>query len=369
MIIGLAVTREGIPVRVWCWPGNTSDVTVLPEVRDGMRDWKLGRVVTVVDRGFSSNANLDYLRRGGGHWIAGERMRDHAGDAAQALSRQGRFTVVNEHLHVKEAKLDSTPGVRWIICLNTAEAVKDKTTRDEAVTRLEIELARISEARAKASAALKTTSSVKTRSRLEAELAGHTRTECALRDHVTLGRWLRQTPTGRLVIDRARIAAEAKLDGKYLLSTSDPHLTPAQVALGYKNLLEAERGFRDMKSTLMLRPVFHRLEPRIRAHVLICWLALLLVRVAENNTDTTWDRISRRDGPPRRGHPHRARRDRRPGHRTHRPPTRLSWGLQRARATPDHRPNPTLTCDDAPTRALRRRGHTTPSARTPENPH
>ena len=292
VIIGLAVTREGIPVRVWCWPGNTSDVTVLPEVRDGMRDWKLGRVVTVVDRGFSSNANLDYLRRGGGHWIAGERMRDHAGDAAQALSRQGRFTVVNEHLHVKEAKLDSTPGVRWIICLNTAEAVKDKTTRDEAVTRLEIELARISDARAKASAALKTTSSAKTRSRLEAELAGHTRTECALRDHVTLGRWLRQTSSGRLVLDRARIAAEAKLDGKYLLSTSDPHLTPAQVALGYKNLLEAERGFRDMKSTLMLRPVFHRLEPRIRAHVLICWLALLLVRVAENNTGTTWDRIS-----------------------------------------------------------------------------
>ena len=263
---------------------------MLPEVRDGMRDWKLGRVVTVVDRGFSSNANLDYLRQGGGHWIAGERMRDHAGDAAQALSRQGRFTVVNDHLHVKEANLDSTPGVRWIICLNTAEAVKDKTTRDEAVTRLEAELARVSDARAKASAALKSTSSVKARSRLEAELAGHTRTECALRDHVTLGRWLRQTSSGRLVIDRARIAAETKLDGKYLLSTSDPHLTPAQVALGYKNLLEAERGFRDMKSTLMLRPVFHRLEPRIRAHVLICWLALLLVRVAETNT--TWDRIS-----------------------------------------------------------------------------
>ncbi len=293
VIIGLAVTREGIPVRVWCWPGNTSDVTVLPEVRDGMRDWKLGRVVTVVDRGFSSNANLDYLRRGGGHWIAGERMRDHAGDAAKALSRQGRFTVVNAHLHVKEAKLDSTPGIRWIICLNTAEAAKDKTTRDDAVTRLEAELARIAEARAKASAALKTATTSKAKKRLEAELAGHTKAECALRDHVTLGRWLRQTPSGRLVIDRARIAAEAKLDGKYLLSTSDPHLTPAQVALGYKNLLEAERGFRDMKSTLLLRPVFHRLEPRIRAHVLICWLALLLVRVAENHTDTTWDRISR----------------------------------------------------------------------------
>ena len=97
-------------MRVWSWPGNTSDTSVLPEVRDGMRDWKLGRVVTVVDRGFSSNANLDYLRKGGGQWIAGERMRDKAGDAAEALSRQGRFTVAGDHLHVKEAKIGTTPA-------------------------------------------------------------------------------------------------------------------------------------------------------------------------------------------------------------------------------------------------------------------
>ena len=64
-------------------------------------------------------------------------------------------------------------------------------------------------------------------------------------------------------------------------------MTPAEIALGYKNLLDAERGFRDMKSTLMLRPVFHRLETRIRAHILICWLALLLVRVAEQATGDT----------------------------------------------------------------------------------
>jgi transposase len=293
IVIGLAVTPEGIPVRVWCWPGNTTDTTVLPQVRDAMRDWKLGRVITVVDRGFSSNANLDYLRKGGGHWIAGERMRDHAGDAAQALSRQGRYTTVNEHLQVKEAKLDSTPGVRWIVCHNTAEAAKDKATRDTAIERLEAELATIATARDKATAALKTAATAKARTRLTAELAGHTRAECALRDHPTLGRWLRQTPSGRLVIDRAKVTAEAKLDGKYLLSTSDPHLTPTQVAQGYKNLLEAERGFRDLKSTLELRPVFHRLEHRIRAHVLICWLALLLIRVAENNTSQTWARVSR----------------------------------------------------------------------------
>ena len=89
------------------------------------------------------------------------------------------------------------------------------------------------------------------------------RAECALRDHPTRGRWLRQLASGRLTLDRSKIAAEQRLDGKYLLSTSDPDLTAEDVALGYKNLLEAERGFRDLKSTLELGPVFHRIEPRI----------------------------------------------------------------------------------------------------------
>ena len=86
------------------------------------------------------------------------------------------------------------------------------------------------------------------------------------------------------------------MDGKYLLSTSDPDLSAEDVALGYKNLLEAERGFRDLKSTIELRPVFHRIEPRIRAHVLLCWLALLLIRVAERRTGQIWRTIARELG-------------------------------------------------------------------------
>ena len=115
-------------------------------------------------------------------------------------------------------------------------------------------------------------------------------------EHTALGRRLRQTPSGRLVIDKAEITAEARLDGKYLLSNSDPDLSAEDVALGYKNLLEAERGFRDLKSTIELRPVFHRLEPRIRAHVLLCWLALLLIRVAERRTGQTWRQLNRELG-------------------------------------------------------------------------
>jgi hypothetical protein len=95
-------------------------------------------------------------------------------------------------------------------------------------------------------------------------------------------------PTGKLRIDRAAIAAEAKLDGKFLLRTSDESLDAEDIALGYKALYEAERGWRDMKSTIDMRPVYHRREDRIESHVQLCWLALLLLRVAETETRDTW---------------------------------------------------------------------------------
>lgn len=84
IVIGMAVTRERIPVRAWCWPGNTSDSALIRQVKDDMRDWSLGRVVWVSDRGFSSAENRRYLQRGAGHYIIG-------GEAAQRLTRgQGR---------------------------------------------------------------------------------------------------------------------------------------------------------------------------------------------------------------------------------------------------------------------------------------
>src|SRR5215207_6278256 len=286
IVIGLAVTRTGIPVRVWCWPGNTQDQTLLAEVKDDLRAWKLGRVITVVDRGFSSADNLAYLRRAGGHYIAGMRMRDGNPLVEAALARQGRYQQIRDNLRVKEVRLDATDQ-RWVICLNPDQATRDQAKRDEAIGRIQAELDRIRAQRDR-----DRTRQLADKARRKTE-AAHVRAECALRDHPTLGRWLRQQPNGRLVIDRAKVKAEARLDGKYLLATSDPDLSAEDVALGYKNLLEAERGFRDLKSQLLLRPVFHRLEHRIRAHVLLCWLALLLTRVAERSSEQTWRRISR----------------------------------------------------------------------------
>lgn len=288
IVIGLAVTREGIPVRVWVWPGNTNDMSVITEVKDDLRGWRLGRVVTVVDRGFSSDENLRYLTRAGGHWIAGQRMRDGSPDAQAALARQGRYQTVRDNLRVKEVRVgEGDAAKRFIICHNPAEADRERAQRDDTIARLEVELERIERQRAKTKKAKKAAKKA-----IPAKAATHNRAECALIDHPALGRYLRQTPTGRLRIDRAKIAAEAKLDGKLLLSTSDPDLSAEDVALGYKNLLEAERGFRDLKTTIELRPIFHRLEHRIRAHVLLSWLALLLIRVAERHTDQTWRRIA-----------------------------------------------------------------------------
>ena len=176
---------------------------------------------------------------------------------------------------------------RFIICHNPAEADRERSQREDTIARLEAELERIERQRTKKDAKAKTAKTT-----ISAKAATHNRAECALIDHPALGRYLRQTPTGRLRIDRAKIAAEAKLDGKFLLSTSDPDLSAEDVALGYKNLLEAERGFRDLKTTIELRPIFHRLEHRIRAHVLLSWLALLLIRVAERQTNHTWRRIA-----------------------------------------------------------------------------
>jgi len=102
-----------------------------------------------------------------------------------------------------------------------------------------------------------------------------------------LNRYLRVTPGGLLRIDAAAIKAEENL-GKYLLRCSDPKLPAEDIALGYKQLLEAERGWRDLKQVIDLRPACHRKAERIRAHVILCWLALLLIRIAETTTGVTW---------------------------------------------------------------------------------
>jgi hypothetical protein len=270
VVIGLAVTREGIPVRAWCWPGNTADTALIRQVKTDMRDWSLGRVIWVADRGFTSRENRKFLQSGGGAYIIGEKLRSGSAEAKAALSRQGRYKTVTGNLQVKEVRLPDT-GDRFIICFNPGQAARDAAVRGKMITALEETIA----------------GSDKLTVTKRAELRGKVSMMPGL------NRFLRVTPGGLLRADRARAAAEENLDGKYLLRSADPHMTAEDIAAGYKQLLEVERGWRDMKSVLDLRPVYHRLEERIRAHVLLCWLALLLVRVAENQAGQTWAAMRR----------------------------------------------------------------------------
>ncbi|MCO7128411.1 IS1634 family transposase, partial [Sporolactobacillus shoreicorticis] len=91
VVIGMAVTKEGLPIRCWVWPGNTADKTVVEEAKKDLVGWKLSRVISVMDRGFSTEDNLITLQRAGGHYIVGEPMRSGKKIVDDAMARKGRY--------------------------------------------------------------------------------------------------------------------------------------------------------------------------------------------------------------------------------------------------------------------------------------
>ncbi|MHB0981696.1 MAG: IS1634 family transposase [Thermoleophilia bacterium] len=267
VVIGMAVTREGIPVRCWTFPGNSSDKLIMRTIRDDLAGWRLNRVVWVADSGFNSSANRAYLQKGGGHYVLAERLRRGSAEARAALARAGRYRRVADNLEVKEVRLgDGALAQRFVICYNPEAAERDRQVRSNLVAYLESQIAG---------------SDAWPQVRRD-ELVG------ALRTRPALYRLLRRTKDGRLRLDRAAVAREERLDGKWLLRTSDETLSAADLAVAYRQLYQVERGWRDLKGALRLRPVFHFREDRIRAHVQLCWLALLLIRVVENATGESW---------------------------------------------------------------------------------
>src|SRR6266511_920040 len=231
VVIGMAVTRTGIPVRVWCWPGNTIDSVLIRQVKDDLRDWTLARVIWVADRGFASADNRRYLRRGDHHYIIGEKLRSGSHHAKAALSRQGRYQDVAANLRVKEVRI--ADDERFVVCYNPEAADRDAAVRARMLAQLQELIA--------GSDQLSPTK--------RAELRGVISTKPGLH------RYLRTTPGGLLRVDK--------------------------------------RGWRDLKQVIDLRPVYHRKEQRIRAHVILCWLALLLVRVIETTCGSPWPALRR----------------------------------------------------------------------------
>lgn len=267
VVIGLAVTKGGIPVRCWVLPGNTQDVTTVEKVKKDLSGWKLSRCVWVMDRGMNSEQNRAILQQAGGHYILGEKLRDNQAVHEEALRYRGPFHKVRENLKVKEVIVgQGERRRRFVLVHNPEQAKKDRVKREQLLQKIE-----------------------KTLLALRGPKKDYQKAVRRILSHRKIGPYLRQLKSGKLKIDRARVRAEQSLDGKYLLSTSDDSLSPEDVALGYKQLLEVERAFRTLKTTLDLRPLYHRKDERIEAHVFLCFLALLLVRIAERHTGQTWD--------------------------------------------------------------------------------
>ena len=192
VVIAMAVTRDGVPVRCWTFPGNTADTQVIRTVKDDLGGWGLRRLVWVADRGFASAANRAYLTRGGGHYIHAEKLRHTNTEAVAALARPGRYRTVADNLRVKEVAVapggdgdgdDGARTQRFVICHNPEQGERDQQVRANLIAHLKQLI----------------DGSDDWTARRRDELVGSLRAKPGLR------RYLRRTPTGQLRVDHAAI--------------------------------------------------------------------------------------------------------------------------------------------------------------------
>jgi hypothetical protein len=271
VIIALAVTRDGMPVRSWVLPGDTADVTTVARIKDDLHAWRLGRCVFVGDAGMYSAENLAALSRGLGRYILAVPMRKVKEIEAEVLTRPGRYRPVAGNLQVKEVVVgEGERRRRYVLCLNPEEAERQRLHREQVLVELGAEL-----------------------SLLREREADHPKAACTLLASRRYGRYLDTDYLGRPRLDAAKVKAAEKFDGKFVVITNDDTLSAEDVALGYKGAWIIESCFRRMKQTgLEVRPMFHWTPRRIEAHVKLCVLALQMQRAAEIRCALPWARIA-----------------------------------------------------------------------------
>jgi transposase len=269
VVVALAVTRQGIPVRSWVLPGNSTDVSTVETVRADLRGWNLGRAMFVADSGMNSQNNRNQLAKACGKYLLACRMASVAQIQREVLSKPGRYTILKDNLHAKEVIVgDGERRTRYILCYNPKEAERQQKHRQATVALLEEQLAAHADKSATAQWAI--------------ELLASRRFK----------RYLRVTEANQIRIDRAAIREAAQYDGKWVLETNDDTISLEDAACGYKGLMVIERCFRCLKRTqIKMTPMYHWASRRIEAHVKICVLALLIERVAELSCEKPWARI------------------------------------------------------------------------------
>ncbi len=250
MIVGVVLDDNGMPLCCEMWPGNTTDVkTLLPVVERIRKRFSVYRFCVVADRGMVSKDTLEVLEDPENKipYILGTRMRKVKEISEEVLSRAGRFKEVHppgksskdpSPLQIKEVKIGEN---RYIVCLNPRQAEKDKADREAILKSLKEQLKR----------GPKSLIGNK----------GYQRYLKIERDSVS--------------IDMQKVKEEARFDGKWVLKTNT-NFPAEKVALKYKELWQVEHAFRDMKSVLDTRPIYHQRDDTIRGHVFCSFLSLVL---------------------------------------------------------------------------------------------
>jgi transposase len=270
VVVALAVTRDGLPVRSWVLPGNTTDVTTVKEVKKDLRGWNLSRAMFVADAGMNSEDNRSELARACGKYILACRMSSVSEIKKKVLTRRGPYTEIKDNLHCKEVVVgDGERRKRYILCHNPSEAERTRKHREIVVE----ELKQILDSHPKKNAT-----------------AGWA---AKLRASKRYGKYLSVSKNDTIRIDKTKIREAKKYDGKWVIETNDDTITMADAAFGYRSLMVIERCFRSLKKTqIQMTPMFHWLPHRIVSHVKICVLALLIERYAELQCKTSWHHIS-----------------------------------------------------------------------------
>ncbi len=268
MVVGVIIDDHGRPICCEMWPGSTADVkTLIPLAERLKKRFHIGRFCIVADRGMFSASTVKDLNKKNLLYILGTRMRKVNRIKHDILGRGGRFREVYPEkissrapapLKVKEVWQD---GKRYIICLNPKQARKDSAAREAIIEALKEKITRAPKS-----------------------MIGNK----GYRRYLKISR-------NSVSIDTARIKEEARYDGKWVLETNSD-LSSEEVALSYKELWQVEHVFRDMKSVLETRPVFHQRDDTIRGHVFCSFLALmlrkeLLRRLEEAGHDLEWSDI------------------------------------------------------------------------------
>lgn len=270
IVIGLVMTREGIPLCHHVFPGNTVDKSTVAEViKDIKSRFHLDRVVFVGDRGMLSDGNLDTLLGEGLGFIVAYPLRRN-GFATEVIGRlKGKFDRGSQ---IEQFREDVREQMRFVVAFSPEIAADVKAVRGE----------RIKQADAWIKGVRHRLTHPAGRGRALTAQGAYDRVRDYLRDHHLLGFYNveLQLHSGKLSVTKNRQALdwEETIDGMLMLGTTDLESPMEEVVKRYKELAEIERGWRSLKSTLLLRPVYHWTEDRIRAHVFICVLALQLER-------------------------------------------------------------------------------------------